>query len=151
IEPIGDLKQLFLELKRKNYKIGLATSDTLPATMLIMEYLGLTEMFDFIATGDRYLPKPDADMLQAFCQSCQLKSTEVIMVGDSLVDVFMGTCHGKAGIGVLTGNCQSTDFENFEVAYFRDIHEIPYQELWGNTKKKKILKRLVIFSGFFFY
>ena len=30
IEPIGDLKQLFLELKRKNYKIGLATSDTLP-------------------------------------------------------------------------------------------------------------------------
>ena len=22
--------------------------------MLIMEYLGLTEMFDFIATGDRY-------------------------------------------------------------------------------------------------
>ena len=54
IEPIGDLKQLFLELKRKNYKIGLATSDTLPATMLIMEYLGLTEMFDFIATGDRY-------------------------------------------------------------------------------------------------
>ena len=49
--------------------------------MLIMEYLGLTEMFDFIATGDRYLPKPDADMLQAFCQSCQLKSTEVIMVG----------------------------------------------------------------------
>ncbi|EGO8929556.1 HAD family hydrolase [Enterococcus faecalis] len=141
IEPIGDLKQLFLELKRKNYKIGLATSDTLPATMLIMEYLGLTEMFDFIATGDRYLPKPDADMLQAFCQSCQLKLTEVIMVGDSLVDVFMGTCHGKAGIGVLTGNCQSTDFENFEVAYFRDIHEIPYQELWGNTKKKKILKR----------
>ena len=87
IEPIGDLKQLFLELKRKNYKIGLATSDTLPATMLIMEYLGLTEMFDFIATGDRYLPKPDADMLQAFCQSCQLKATEVIMVGDSLVDV----------------------------------------------------------------
>lgn len=49
----------------------------------------------------------------------------------------MGTCHGKAGIGVLTGNCQSTDFEKFEVAYFRDIHEIPYQELWENTKKKK--------------
>ncbi|MGH2217431.1 HAD hydrolase-like protein, partial [Enterococcus faecalis] len=48
IEPIADLKQLFLELKRKNYKIGLATSDTLSATMLIMEYLGLTEMFDFI-------------------------------------------------------------------------------------------------------
>ncbi|MFG5604417.1 HAD family hydrolase, partial [Enterococcus faecalis] len=24
--------------------------------------------------------------------------------------------------------------------YFRDIHEIPYQELWENTKKKKILK-----------
>ena len=34
IEPIGDLKQLFLELKRKNYKIGLATSDTLPATII---------------------------------------------------------------------------------------------------------------------
>ena len=49
--------------------------------MLIMEYLGLTEMFDFIATGDRYLPKPDADMLQAFCQSCQLKPTEVIWWG----------------------------------------------------------------------
>lgn len=116
--------------------------------MLIMEYLGLTEMFDFIATGDRYLPKPDADMLQAFCQSCQLKATEVIMVGDSLVDVFMGTCHGKAGIGVLTGNCQSPDFEKFEVAYFRDIHEIPYQELWENTKKKNPEKMTSLFRIF---
>ena len=43
----------------------------------------------------------------------------------------------KQELCVLTGNCQSTDFEKFEVAYFRDIHEIPYQELWENTKKKK--------------
>ncbi|MGC3666919.1 HAD family hydrolase, partial [Enterococcus faecalis] len=48
---------------------------------------------------------------------------------------------GKAGIGDLTGNCQSTDFEKFQVAYFRDIQDIPYQELWENTKKKNILKR----------
>lgn len=51
----------------------------------------------------------------------------------------MGTCHGKAGIGVLTGNCQSTDFEKFEVAYFRDIHEIPYQELWKIPRRKNLL------------
>ena len=82
-----------------------------------MEYLGLTEMFDFIATGDRYR-KPDADMLKPL-SVMSIEGDRSIMVGDSLVDVFMGTCHGKAGIGVLTGNCQSTDFEKFEVAYFR--------------------------------
>ena len=49
----------------------------------------------------------------------------------------MGTCHGKAGIGVLTGNCQSTDFEKFEVAYFRDIHEIPYQNYGKIPRRKK--------------
>lgn len=30
---------------------------------------------------------------------------EVIMVGDLFVDVFMGMCYGKVGIGVLIGNC----------------------------------------------
>ncbi len=63
-------------------------------------------------------------------------TAEVIMVGIRSWMFSWELVAAKQGIGVLTGNRQSTDFGKVSSSLcFRDIHEIPYQELWENTRQ----------------
>lgn len=105
ITPTGRLTALFDKLKSENIIIGLATSDTMKSTIHCLERLEVLHYFDFIRTGDiGSSPKPDPAVMYEFCERYGLKTEEVAVVGDTIVDMEFGK-NGKAGvtIGVLSG------------------------------------------------
>ncbi|KQL49664.1 hypothetical protein AN963_08045 [Brevibacillus choshinensis] len=114
IKPTTDLSALFAELRRLRIKVGVATADDLESTLFCLEKLGIREFVDFIGTSDYYAKKPDPHMLHAFCETCNLHSSEVAVAGDTVVDMLLAK-NGKAGlaIGVLSGVSTSEKLESF--------------------------------------
>jgi phosphoglycolate phosphatase len=75
-----------LELKR-SYRVGLATnrSATIPA---IIDYLGLTGVFDAIASvRDKVKPKPAPDILELCLKRAGVAPPHAVYVGDSETDL----------------------------------------------------------------
>lgn len=98
IRPLGDVRKLFDCLKSCGVTIGLATADLYNTTMICLKELGIAADFQFIGTDDgKTRPKPHADLLEKFCQTCGLENREVAVVGDSVVDMQMGI-NGGAGL-----------------------------------------------------
>lgn len=104
IKPIKGIKAFLEALVNKGLIIGIATADDLETTKLCLEKLEIDSYFDFIATSDYYEKKPNPAMLRGFCQKYDLSSNEVVMVGDTHVDLAMAK-NGAAGlaVGVLSG------------------------------------------------
>jgi phosphoglycolate phosphatase-like HAD superfamily hydrolase len=85
LRPVPDLRQFLLEMKR-SFRIGLATnrSATIPG---IIDYLGLTGVFDAIASvRDRVKPKPAPDVLELCMQRAGVARANAVYVGDSETD-----------------------------------------------------------------
>ena len=85
LRPFPSLRSFLLEVKR-SYRIGLATnrSATIPA---IIDYLGLTDVFDVIASvRDKVKPKPAPDILELCLKRAGVASANGVYVGDSETD-----------------------------------------------------------------
>lgn len=105
VKPTADLPVLLAKLKEKGLILGVATADDYDSTMLCFQQLDIVHFFDEIITGDRcQYPKPHASILKFFCEKFDLDPSEVVVVGDTIVDLQLAI-NGNAGlgIGVLTG------------------------------------------------
>lgn len=110
--PTCDLKLLFQQLKDRGIRIGLATADNLPVTMLCLKQLGIAELFDFIGCDDGVLkPKPHPDMFEAFCTKYQLTDEEVAVVGDTANDMRFARVCGGIAVGTLSGLAERENFQ----------------------------------------
>lgn len=113
IKPIGNLIKLLEELKQRNIQIGLATSDSYESTHICLEQLEIKKYFNFIGTDDGITKsKPNPEVLYKFCETCEIKPTEVAMVGDTEIDMILAK-NGNAAlaIAVLSG---TNDFKNLD-------------------------------------
>ena len=98
------LPEAFARLKRAGYRLGLATSDTLPSARYGMQRLELDAYLDFWGADDGVFPKkPAPDIIHAFCEQFSLRPCEVLMVGDTVNDMRFARGAGSACCGVLTG------------------------------------------------
>ena len=83
--PFPGLRSFLLEIKR-HYRIGLATnrSATIPG---IIDYLGLTDVFDAVASArDKVKPKPAPDILELCLNRAGATASCAVYVGDSETD-----------------------------------------------------------------
>ncbi|WP_027416371.1 HAD family hydrolase [Aneurinibacillus terranovensis] len=104
VEPVCDLSPLFSIIRNKGIVIGIATADDYETTTLCLEYLGIQDDIQFLGTADLYEKKPSPQMVEIFCEKFGLKAEEVVIVGDTVVDLQTAK-NSKAGfgIGVLSG------------------------------------------------
>lgn len=114
-----DLKNLFIDLKNRGIIIGLFTSDNFRNAKFSMEYLNLDNFIDFYAAADLYEKKPNTESLEIFKEKYSLKDEEIIIVGDSKVDMIFGKDTIK--IGVLCG----TGSREMLLKYTENIAEDP--------------------------
>lgn len=128
VKPVGDLIGLLTRLKAEGYYLGIATSDETNSTMATLKYAKVAELFDFIATADEYPTKPNPASLIAFCKRYGLELTDVIVVGDSRMDIQLGNL-AKAGVAVLSGTSRSENFTDLTEYIYPTIQEIPYQQI----------------------
>ena len=105
IPVLDDMKSLFVELRQCGIKLGVATMDNQSNAHSMLRAIGIEALFDFVCGADSgHGVKPEAGMALAFCRDCGLRSSQVIMVGDSPKDLNMGRNAGVAlTVGVLTG------------------------------------------------
>ena len=85
LRPFPGLRSLLLAIKQR-YRIGLATnrSATIPG---VIDYLGLTEVFDVVASmRDKVKPKPAPDVLELCLKRASVYPANAVYVGDSDTD-----------------------------------------------------------------
>ncbi|MDY3902385.1 HAD family hydrolase [Peptoniphilus sp.] len=104
IKETCDLKSLFVDLKGKGILIGLFTSDNYRQAKFSMEYLELDKFIDFYAAADLYKKKPSKESLEIFKKKYSIKDDEIIVVGDSKVDMIFGRDTIKLGVLCGTGS-----------------------------------------------
>ena len=104
IRETCDLKSLFEILKSKDILIGIFTSDNYRQAKYSMEYLNLDSYIDFYAAADIYEKKPNRESLEVFKEKYSLKDQEIIIVGDSRVDMVFGEDTVKIGVLCGTGS-----------------------------------------------
>lgn len=104
IKETCDLKSLFTDLKNRGLIIGLFTSDNYRQAKYSMEYLNLDSFIDFYAAADLYEKKPNTESLEIFKKKYSLRDQEIIIVGDSKVDMIFGKDTLKLGVLCGTGS-----------------------------------------------
>ena len=104
IKETCDLKSLFTDLKNRGIIIGLFTSDNYRQAKYSMEYLNLDSFIDFYAAADLYEKKPSTESLEIFKKKYALRDQEIIIVGDSKVDMIFGKDTLKLGVLCGTGS-----------------------------------------------
>lgn len=102
--PLGNLKELFQELKEKKIYIGLATADTYESAKTCMKRLGVLEYLDYLGADNGIVrPKPAPDMLEQFAERFAITPKEVAIVGDTANDIQFAKQCEAVSIGVLSG------------------------------------------------
>ena len=109
---IVNTKSLFDELSQMGIKVGIATMDSVSGLNIFMEKAGLAGKDNIFKAGfdSGYGQKPDAGMVNAFAEYCQIDNDQIMMVGDNNHDIHMGI-NAKCGasVGVLSGNSTADD------------------------------------------
>ncbi|MDU1042911.1 HAD family hydrolase [Peptoniphilus rhinitidis] len=123
IKETCDLKKLFEYLKSKNIIIGIFTSDNYRQAKFSMEYLKVDSFIDFYAAADLYKKKPDTEGLEIFKEKYNLRDKEIMIVGDSKVDMIFGKDTIKVGVLCGTGSKEMLE------EYTENIVENPMEVL----------------------
>ncbi|MEH7480971.1 HAD family hydrolase [Neobacillus drentensis] len=104
VKPVSNLNLLFSTLNDKDIIVGIATSDDYEITKLCLQQLGIDNAVQFIGTADLYKKKPDSEVVEEFCKKFRLKREEVIIVGDTVIDMQLAkNSNARYGIGVMSG------------------------------------------------
>jgi phosphoglycolate phosphatase len=103
--PVTDLAVLFRRLKARGFRLGIASSDNEQSIRQTALRFGFLDDVDFIAGYDSgFGVKPQAGMLNGFCEAVGLHPSQVAMVGDNNHDMHMGANAGAGlKVAVLTG------------------------------------------------
>lgn len=103
--PVCDLPALFARLRRRDFAIGIASSDSAAAVEATAAHFGLAPHIKFACGYDSgHGVKPGPGMVHAFCAESGLAPQEVAVIGDNSHDMEMGHA-ARVGlrIAVLTG------------------------------------------------
>lgn len=111
-------------LKGKGYGLGVATADTHRATVTCLKKTEIFEYFDFLGTGDGPKPKPDTFMADMFCRQCGITSNELLVVGDSEIDMLFAENVGANFIGIAIPGNNSSIFRGTAHRSVFNINEI---------------------------
>ncbi|MCR9085998.1 MAG: HAD family hydrolase [Rhodobacteraceae bacterium] len=121
--PLGPL---LFELRERALKLGVVTNDSLGATEAHLRRSGVVGLFDrMLGCDSGFLPKPEPDMLLAFCEFVDVEPANVAMVGDSPGDLIAARRAGMVPVAVLTGPVGRDTLEPIADVVLPSIAQIP--------------------------
>lgn len=106
-----DVRALFIKLKDRGYKIGLASGRSLVGIERFVKDANVSDLVDIISASKPDAPsKPDPYLMNNASLMLNLKQEEILGVGDALIDIQMYKRAGNLAVGVLTGVSTRDDF-----------------------------------------
>lgn len=112
-------------LRRRGYKLGVATVDVLTATVAGLKKTGILEYFDYVGTGEDSEPKPHTSLADRFCSECGVLPEELLIVGDGENDMLFAHNVGALFVGIdAAGDAAPSVFRAAGQRSVADIGEI---------------------------
>jgi len=110
---IPGARKLLSDLKKKGYKLAIASNRPPKFSGILLKHLGLLEYFDMVACAkDKTEIKPKPFLIPKILKRLAIKKDEVIYVGDMTVDVHAGHNAGVKVIAVLGGSSSASELRN---------------------------------------
>jgi phosphoglycolate phosphatase len=125
--PVEGAEPTLSELRRRGFKLGVATNDSEGGLAASLSRAGLLALFDFTVGCDSgFGTKPDPRMVHAFCAAVAVRPAEVAMVGDAVIDMAMGRAAGVGlTVGVLGGTSAREGLSGLADLIVAGIAELP--------------------------
>ena len=99
-------KKVLKELKKKHYRLAIASNRPTKFTEIILKHLKVRNMFECVLCADKVKrPKPAADLLKGILEKAQLKPSQALYIGDMTIDITTGMRARVKTIAVATGSC----------------------------------------------
>ena len=122
----SDVKSVLLSLKENGYKIAIVTTKYHYRIEQILNKYQYKELVDVIVGAeDVKIEKPSPEGLLQAIKELEIEKSDVIYVGDSLVDAKTAENAQVAFVAVLTGTTTKTEFQNYHnLCVCRDIKDV---------------------------
>jgi phosphoglycolate phosphatase len=119
-------KQLLLCLKKKGFKLAIASNRPTRFTLLILRVLGIRRLFNRVLCGDRLkLGKPHPLILNILVRDLKTAKTDALYVGDMAIDVQTGKRAGIETAAVATGSSSWEELKKARPTYlYRDLEQM---------------------------
>jgi phosphoglycolate phosphatase len=123
---ISGARGTIVELKRRGFRVGVATNDSAGGLKASLAQHDILDLFDYTVGCDSGLgSKPDPRMVHGFCTAVNVPAREVAMVGDAVHDLAMGRAAGAGlTVGVLSGTSAREDLEDYADLILPSINEL---------------------------
>ena len=127
-ELYPDAKKVLEFLKQNGIKVAVVTTKFDYRIEGILEKCHAKEYVEMIVGGNNVAnPKPDPEGVLKVLKEWNLDKSEVLYVGDSLVDAKTAECAGVPFAGVTTGTTTTEDFRDYDnVGIFQNLSELKF-------------------------
>ena len=124
ITLVPGTKETLAKLKASGMLLGVVTSKSTPVATRGLNLFELTPYFDTLVTiEDTERHKPHPDPLLVASERLGVAPSEIIYVGDALVDIKAGKAAGMTTAWVTWGSGTSSEFESMAPDYTFDTME----------------------------
>lgn len=104
--------QLLSGLKKRSYKLAVASNRPTKFSMILIRHLGILKFFDYILCADKLKRgKPHPDIINKIRRKFAFSKTQVIYVGDMAIDVQAGVRAGVRTIAITGGSSILNDIK----------------------------------------
>jgi phosphoglycolate phosphatase len=104
LTAIGDPKAVLTELAARKYRLGMITNDPEVTARLHAHKLGIDAILDRIIGCDSgFGAKPEPGPVLAFAQMVGVAPCDLVVIGDTVLDLEAARRAGAVALGVLTG------------------------------------------------
>lgn len=111
------------ELRRRGFRLAVATGKTDRGLRRAMESAGLTGLFESTRCADQTHPKPHPAMLLELSDDMNVRCGRMLMIGDTSHDLEMARAAGVAAVGVSFGAHRREHLARFEPLMIHDTPE----------------------------
>ena len=94
---------LLKDLRKRNCCLGIATNKRIDTTKLLLDHLGIADLFDAIVAQDRNEIRKKSDMITDVLSDLNIEKGDAVMIGDSQNDLDAAKGAGVSFIGVRYG------------------------------------------------
>ena len=128
LKPRPGFPRIMERLRACGIPYGVATSDTAERTMDSFRLFDDPDALSFIVCPkDVKRGKPNPDMLEEVSRRLDIPAAQLVMVGDSYVDVEMARRAGAVGIGIPETETMRAQMEEMGVIVVNSLDEICFE------------------------
>jgi len=106
------VEQCLQLLRKKGYRLGIASNATAEIVRRFIKWSGLGNLVEATATADQVPGKPAPDMILKLVREFGAQPSEVVYVGDTVIDVMAGRAAGTIVAAVSCGVDPIDELEN---------------------------------------